>query len=308
MDLAQPRSRSKRQAHVQLTSVFGVVLVEQVIERFVQIFTVHENDSASLRHTELDVLEVEANLQVRLVCREIRPENDFGVLLLAKSVVEQKRERSVILREKHKVAGFLRLNVLTNELYNILHFGASARDAHGVVEHVQDLCHVFGLASKVALNSVHDDACVQLCVLLLRKHAVDVANSGVEFTQSPEVLLLLAFVHSHVSTRNLSQESGELRVLHHALSSLRQISHSWGRAVEVHGAVHLGGVESPVGDTDESVLVVLIQDLVQHLERQVRGLLSQPNFVKQHNTDGVWGGDLVPGSSLEGLFDTVGGR
>ena len=56
MDLAESVGGSERESNVQLASEFGVVLVQQVIERLVQGFAVDQNHSAALSHAKLHLL------------------------------------------------------------------------------------------------------------------------------------------------------------------------------------------------------------------------------------------------------------
>eukprot|EP00968_Pinguiococcus_pyrenoidosus_P013191 scaffold1188_cov255-Pinguiococcus_pyrenoidosus.AAC.10 len=60
---AEPRRRPESKPHVELPTVLGVVLVEEVVERLVHALTVNEHNGDPFRHAQLDPLNVQADLR-----------------------------------------------------------------------------------------------------------------------------------------------------------------------------------------------------------------------------------------------------
>ena len=63
----------------------------------------HEHDGVALRHVQLHPLDVKAHLKIRLVEREVGPEDYFCLVMAKDRPVKEQSQRRITLSEKHQV-------------------------------------------------------------------------------------------------------------------------------------------------------------------------------------------------------------
>lgn len=99
VDRAELRVAPKGKAHVALARVVGVVLVEEVVQGLVERLAVDEHDVHTFRHAQLDPLDVEADLKVRLIKSKFGPKDHLRLAMRQDLEVEEHVQRRVILRQ-----------------------------------------------------------------------------------------------------------------------------------------------------------------------------------------------------------------
>ena len=165
-------------------------------------------------------------------------------------------------------------------------------------EGIEDGVHVGRSTAKVD----GDRAVEQLGRERVLELAVQVLDDRVKVAQTKEVALLLVLVDVVVRLGQGLQRGLEVLRAHDAARGQLEVLDARRRAAHVHGAVHLGEIERPVRDTDDGDLG-LLEQRVQHLERQIGTLLGETDLVEQHDDARVGGAVLVAQRVAEGLLD-----
>ena len=88
--------RAECDAHEALLLVLDVVLVEHVVQTLVQVLRVDQHHGATVGHAALDGLDVEADVEVGLVVREVAAEQHRGLVVLEDLLLEQDAESRVV--------------------------------------------------------------------------------------------------------------------------------------------------------------------------------------------------------------------
>jgi hypothetical protein len=127
----------------------------------------------------------------------------------------------------------------------------------------------------------------------------------VKVSEAVKVCLGLVPVDLEVTlSQKVEGDFEDLFVSHDANGGLLEIFRSWLDTSEVNSTVHLGQIETPVGNTNDRDLR-LVEELVEHLERKVGRLLSQTDFIEKDNREEVVSRGLGFDGLGKDLFDSL---
>mmetsp|Transcript_89230 Transcript_89230/g.213073 ORF Transcript_89230/g.213073 Transcript_89230/m.213073 type:complete len:207 (+) Transcript_89230:553-1173(+) len=186
-------------ANVALSCILHVVLVQQVIERFVQRIAVHHDQRNRLLHEALDTLKVHCHEHVAQVIREGAAKHDLGLAVVQEPALEEKSESCVVLCQQHQMPCVRLLEVLSDEV--------RARKLRYLLPvHARPLEELFNSSlqlfvrspSEVSLHRLHQHLGFQDGLQSLRRShlqlGVDNTHGTVELAHSEEVGPLLTLV------------------------------------------------------------------------------------------------------------------
>jgi hypothetical protein len=136
--------------------------------------------------------------------------------------------------------------------------------------------------------------------------AVEELDEMVKVSEAVKVCLGLVPVDREVTFCKEAQGLFEdLLVSHDSNGGLLEIISSWLDTSEVNGTVHLGQVETPVGNADNRDFWIF-EELVEDLERKMGRLFSKTDFIEKDNSTHVATDTLGFDGKLKDLFDSLG--
>tara|TARA_R110002050_G_scaffold183698_2_gene317123 strand:+ start:211 stop:642 length:432 start_codon:yes stop_codon:yes gene_type:complete len=114
----------------------------------------NQNDSAAIRHTVLDRLDVQTNIEIRSVGWEVAAKDDFGTLVVEEVMSEEDLEGSIVPRDEHNVSSMSINQVAANQSEHTIVLSLLLPQAHPRKELFQNGSSLRREPSKVTQYSV----------------------------------------------------------------------------------------------------------------------------------------------------------
>mmetsp|Transcript_84569 Transcript_84569/g.159355 ORF Transcript_84569/g.159355 Transcript_84569/m.159355 type:complete len:241 (-) Transcript_84569:1611-2333(-) len=235
---------------IPLASILHVVLIQEVIQRFVERVAMHHDKADRLLHVALDALQVHSYKDITLVIGKGAAKHDLCFAVVQEVALEEKPERRVVLREQHQVPSIQLHEVLHDELcrgepvHVFIHATAEEEFSNA------DVQIILRATAEVALDRLHQHVRLKgrrqslRCALL--DCSIDHPHSAVELAHAPEVFARLILVNLEEGLAERPQVSLKVRCTHHALGSCHKVFYGWRWPVQRHAAAHLGCIQCPV--------------------------------------------------------------
>jgi hypothetical protein len=186
-----------------LFSIHCVVLVEHVVQTLIKTLLIDQNDDSSIGHAGLDLLEVQADVEVVLISRKVTAKEYDGAISLEHLGTEEDLQGGVVACEEHHVSCVLvdqvaldvsdhkrRLRAIRGTTSEEKLFDTK-RETDASKELGEDKVELLGMTSKVA-----GDGCVEeFRSESLIEVAVEVLDEMVKVSETVKVLLPLLLVN-----------------------------------------------------------------------------------------------------------------